>query len=300
MTTDPSDSDLPAATATAKVGRGALQAVRDRYGEIGLMRENGMTWNQISTALARLGVLSRANRPLSPATLRSAFFLVGVECRHDELVGIAVVSDCAPIDEPLPFKVSDLAIQDDSQGETRSEPQPEPQPQAAPPLAPETAPPLAPKAAPSLAPKAAPPPSLISPFVVTPAAERHLPSGKTTAQQAPVPPAPLRTTAAVIPEPTPTSPRLPPSSTSLEATPAWNAIIPGTVPPPLIEAIRDSAPAGPAAFVPPPEAPPTYPTRLSPTVTQTPAPTATQADGGEDERRRDPDTALTWDWTRRP
>lgn len=61
--------------------RSAMQAVRDSYADIGLMRERGLSWADISDVLARLGVTTRDNQPIAAVTLRSAFFLVGNEIR---------------------------------------------------------------------------------------------------------------------------------------------------------------------------------------------------------------------------
>lgn len=58
-----------------------MQAVRESYADIGLMRERGLSWAEISDVLAKLGVTARDNQPISPVTLRSAFFLVGNEGR---------------------------------------------------------------------------------------------------------------------------------------------------------------------------------------------------------------------------
>ncbi|RJF83757.1 hypothetical protein D3877_03725 [Azospirillum cavernae] len=65
--------------------RSAMQAVRESYTDIGLMRERGLSWSEISDLLAQLGVTARANQPISAVTLRSAFFLVGNEGRGDSL-----------------------------------------------------------------------------------------------------------------------------------------------------------------------------------------------------------------------
>lgn len=64
--------------------RSAMQAVRESYGDIGLMRERGLSWAEISELLAKLGITARDNQPISPVTLRSAFFLVGNEGRGEE------------------------------------------------------------------------------------------------------------------------------------------------------------------------------------------------------------------------
>ncbi|MBK1841809.1 hypothetical protein JHL17_30880 [Azospirillum sp. YIM B02556] len=63
--------------------RSAMQAVRESYGDIGLMRERGLSWAEISDLLAKLGVTARDNQAISPVTLRSAFFLVGNEGRGE-------------------------------------------------------------------------------------------------------------------------------------------------------------------------------------------------------------------------
>ncbi len=64
--------------------RSAMQAVRESYGDIGLMRERGLSWAEISDLLATLGITTRDSQPISPVTLRSAFFLVGNEGRGDQ------------------------------------------------------------------------------------------------------------------------------------------------------------------------------------------------------------------------
>ncbi|MGQ9366053.1 hypothetical protein [Azospirillum sp. A39] len=64
--------------------RSAMQAVRDSYDDIGLMRERGLSWAEISDVLAKLGVTTRDAQPISPVTLRSAFFLVGAELRNGD------------------------------------------------------------------------------------------------------------------------------------------------------------------------------------------------------------------------
>ncbi|CAO3375155.1 hypothetical protein [Azospirillum argentinense] len=65
-----------------------MQAVRESYADIGLMRERGLSWADISDVLAKLGVTARDNQPISPVTLRSAFFLVGNEGRDGDGDGV--------------------------------------------------------------------------------------------------------------------------------------------------------------------------------------------------------------------
>nr|WP_211114237.1 hypothetical protein [Azospirillum rugosum] len=67
--------------------RSAMQAVRESYADIGLMRERGLSWAEISDILAKLGITARDNQPISPVTLRSAFFLVGNEARSGDAGG---------------------------------------------------------------------------------------------------------------------------------------------------------------------------------------------------------------------
>lgn len=63
--------------------RSAMQAVRDSYDDITLMRERGLSWAEISGTLARLGITARDSQPIAAVTLRSAYFLVGNEGRDD-------------------------------------------------------------------------------------------------------------------------------------------------------------------------------------------------------------------------
>ena len=63
--------------------RSAMQAVRDCYDDITLMRERGLSWAAISDVLAKLGVVARDNLAIAPVTLRSAYFLVGNEERAE-------------------------------------------------------------------------------------------------------------------------------------------------------------------------------------------------------------------------
>lgn len=63
--------------------RSAMQAVRDCYDDITLMRERGLSWAAISDVLAKLGVVARDNLAIAPVTLRSAYFLVGNEERGE-------------------------------------------------------------------------------------------------------------------------------------------------------------------------------------------------------------------------
>ncbi|WP_353859160.1 hypothetical protein [Azospirillum formosense] len=72
-----------------------MQAVRESYADIGLMRERGLSWADISDVLAKLGVTARDNQPISPVTLRSAFFLVGNEERDGGADG-AVAGETTP------------------------------------------------------------------------------------------------------------------------------------------------------------------------------------------------------------
>ncbi len=68
-------------------GRTVMQSVRENYAEIGMMRERGFSWSEIADVLAQLGVVAKDDKPVSSVTLRSAFFLVGVELRQSEEAG---------------------------------------------------------------------------------------------------------------------------------------------------------------------------------------------------------------------
>lgn len=58
-----------------------MGTVRDRYGEIAVMRERGMSWSDIADELTRVGAVTREGRVYPAVTLRSAFFLVTNETR---------------------------------------------------------------------------------------------------------------------------------------------------------------------------------------------------------------------------
>ncbi len=116
--------------------RSAMQAVRDCYGDISLMRERGLSWADISGILARLGITTRDNNPISPVTLRSAFFLVGNEIRsgatvteeggatpetiaavHAAALAAGLPADAAapvlpPVEEPVPDAAADAAAEE--------------------------------------------------------------------------------------------------------------------------------------------------------------------------------------------
>lgn len=141
--------------------RSAMQAVRDSYADIGLMRERGLSWADISDVLARLGVTARDNQPIAPVTLRSAYFLVGNEMRSGaeppagasetapELVeavhraALAAVAGSVDVVDPVPDEprpgleapvaeapettsAEPVAVADDPEPEPDSAPEPEP------------------------------------------------------------------------------------------------------------------------------------------------------------------------------
>jgi len=122
--------------------RSAMQAVRDSYGDISLMRERGLSWAQISEVLAKLGISARGDQPISPVTLRSAFFLVGVEMRNGdapaeegeptspetlEAIHRAAMASGRP-GAPVPDVTSAVAEVAEPEAETEPEPEPEPEP----------------------------------------------------------------------------------------------------------------------------------------------------------------------------
>ena len=67
--------------------RSALQAVKDAYAEIGLMREEGVSWGEIAELLGQNGAVGRDGKPFGAATVRAAFFLVGAEVRQGQTEG---------------------------------------------------------------------------------------------------------------------------------------------------------------------------------------------------------------------
>jgi len=152
--------------------RSAMQAVRESYTDISLMRERGLSWAEISDVLARLGVTARDNQPISPVTLRSAFFLVGSEQKGEspdhapaglpaetlEAVHRAALeagrepTEKAPEPEPAseqeapeperaaePEPVADAEPEPEVVAEAPPEPEPEPEPEPAPEPEPEPA-----------------------------------------------------------------------------------------------------------------------------------------------------------------
>ncbi len=64
--------------------RSTLQAVKQGYAEIGLLRELGVTWAEIAGILGRNGAVARGGKGVTAATVRAAFFLVGAEIRQGQ------------------------------------------------------------------------------------------------------------------------------------------------------------------------------------------------------------------------
>ena len=106
--------------------RSAMQAVRESYADISLMRERGLSWAEISDLLAKLGITARDNQPIAPVTLRSAFFLVGNEDRGAETAD----EDESPTPPETLEAVHRAALEAGLPSE--SEPEPEPEPSDAP------------------------------------------------------------------------------------------------------------------------------------------------------------------------
>ena len=106
--------------------RSAMQAVRESYADIGLMRERGLSWAEISDLLAKLGITARDNQPISPVTLRSAFFLVGNEDRGAETAG----EDESPTSPETLEAVHRAALEAGLPSESEPEPEPSDAPQA--------------------------------------------------------------------------------------------------------------------------------------------------------------------------
>ncbi len=86
--------DLEKLLATRTGGaRSALQSVKDAYAEIGLMREEGVSWAEIAELLGQNGAVGRDGKPFAAATVRAAFFLVGAEVRQGQAEGEDVPPD---------------------------------------------------------------------------------------------------------------------------------------------------------------------------------------------------------------
>lgn len=98
--------------------RSAMQAVRDCYDDITLMRERGLSWAAISDVLAKLGVVARDNLPIAAVTLRSAYFLVGNEER----------AELPPADPELRRTLESLLAADAESAAAALDPEPEPEP----------------------------------------------------------------------------------------------------------------------------------------------------------------------------
>lgn len=112
--------------------RSAMQAVRDSYADIGLMRERGLSWADISDILARLGVTARDNQPIAPVTLRSAYFLVGNEMRSGAEPSAAAPETAPELVEAVHrAALAAVAGRMDDDAEVPDEPLPVPEPPAA-------------------------------------------------------------------------------------------------------------------------------------------------------------------------
>ncbi|MCW2245945.1 hypothetical protein M2352_001536 [Azospirillum fermentarium] len=246
--------------------RSAMQAVRDCYGDISLMRERGLSWADISGILARLGITTRDNNPISPVTLRSAFFLVGNEIRSGASVTeeggataetIAAVHAAAlaaglPVDgegdEPPPTPEPD--VQPDSQPD---EPAPEPEPLPEPERGGESPAPAV--------------PSLLSPVTDSDEAPTVADAPVTrvgaddaadeAAAPAPEPPLP-----APVPEPVAEAPAAEPASEPVKPLKDFDLLAPAPrddPPPPPVAVQEDEPEPEPEPELPPPEPAPAPP-----------------------------------------
>ncbi|HYD64705.1 hypothetical protein [Azospirillum sp.] len=116
--------------------RSAMQAVRESYTDISLMRERGLSWAEISDVLARLGVTARDNQPISPVTLRSAFFLVGSEQKGETPDGAATGLPAETLEAvhraALEAGRDSAAAEPEPESEAEPEPEPAPEPEAEP------------------------------------------------------------------------------------------------------------------------------------------------------------------------
>ena len=104
--------------------RSALQAVKDAYAEIGLMREEGVSWAEIAELLGQNGAVGRDGKPFGAATVRAAFFLVGAEVRQGQ-----TESDDAGADSfaEMPMLGDAPTVEDAMVALVEPEPEPEPE-----------------------------------------------------------------------------------------------------------------------------------------------------------------------------
>jgi hypothetical protein len=163
--------------------RSAMQAVRDSYDDITLMRERGLSWAEISGMLAKLGVTARDNQPIAPVTLRSAYFLVGNEDRGElppadpamrATLEALLAGESATESQAEPELEPEPVLKPEPEPETESvfEPEPETEPEAPPAAMTEKAPVKEPPPAPSPPPPAPafiPQPIAVKPAVAAPA-----------------------------------------------------------------------------------------------------------------------------------
>lgn len=158
--------------------RSAMQAVRDCYDDITLMRERGLSWAAISDVLAKLGVVARDNQPIAAVTLRSAYFLVGNEERAElppadpELRRTLESLLAADAESPAPAPEAKPESQPAEEPAMEEEPAPQtaPEPESNPESEPEPEPESNPEPEPAEPPVKAPAPVSASPAVAPPPA----------------------------------------------------------------------------------------------------------------------------------
>lgn len=148
--------------------RSALQAVKDSFTEVEMMRERGIAWTEIAELLGRNGAVGRDGKPFTAATVRAAFFLVGAEIRQGQLNDSAAefcdpglrfegaeadgveedgvepaetilaesaeIPDREPVEEPEPppQPVTEPGPPPEPESDPEPEPEPEPQPEPEP------------------------------------------------------------------------------------------------------------------------------------------------------------------------
>jgi len=105
--------------------RSALQAVKESFAEVELMREQGISWAEIAELLGRNGAVGRDGKAFSAATVRAAFFLVGAEIRQGQLNDSAA-EFCDP---GLRFETAIEEGLEPADADAPAEPEPEPEPE---------------------------------------------------------------------------------------------------------------------------------------------------------------------------
>ncbi len=99
--------------------RSALQAVKEGYTEISLMRELGVTWAEIADLLGRNGAVGRGGKLFTATTVRAAFFLIGAEIRQGRQIEAGGQSGSTELPGTLEAPSAESPSSEDSPSEDR-------------------------------------------------------------------------------------------------------------------------------------------------------------------------------------